>query len=41
MTAPVESTPIADALLAEYACDPDVSDETWCVLVTALGEATS
>ena len=33
---PIESTPIADALLAEYACS-DVSDDTWCVLVHALG----
>ena len=38
MSAPVESTPIADALLAEYACDPGVSDDTWCALVHALGE---
>lgn len=35
--APVVSTPIADALLAEYACS-DVSDDTWCVLAHALGE---
>ena len=41
MSAPdaaVVSTPIADALLAEYATNPDVSDDTWCVPAHALGE---
>ena len=37
MAETIVSTPIVDALLAEYACDPDVSDDTWCVLVHALG----